>query len=263
MRSFFHRFSNGLAFFPGLLAGWLVAAGVPGSADDASPDLAHLPAKRIVAPAANSDTSKNAAHAMPGSAKIRMASGKLDILRHSRCQLKLDFQSFADEANSTTESAFQIFREVIDLTPSEEKALRKALSQGSEALRAYERSHLTGFTVSPERISFRLPPMGEFQEQLVAGIRRSEIEILGEERATIFQAIARTESFCDLPPAFGGAVEFVANPGEGHFQMNLDGAAFRTVFISADSPTEHVFGRFDYLIDSPSKLGFCESLGGK
>lgn len=254
MKSTFRHLPEWLAILPGLAAGWFFTARV-----DSQMDRMEHPPHPSRATFSASDPSV-ATHAVGKLPELRMATAKLAVLRNARRNLGLNFKSFTEDSRSSTESAFEILRRVIDLTPAEESALRAELQRSADALREYEKTHLTDFSVQPGHLSFRLPAGGDFLAKSQAGIADVVRSILGETRATIFEAITRTRTFTGLTPSFDGFVEMHLISNQSTLQIQYaDGGRRWTLSSSASSdPQTEEFGRFGHLLDLPSRRIFFD-----
>lgn len=260
MSALFHRLPPWLAILPGLAAGWIFSRGMTVERQANIVASSHSQSSHSRDQPAN--TPPVGVAATVGPVKLRLEPEKLRLLRQCHLDLELDTAKFkVGRPGVAIDSVFGILRRVLDLTPHEEAALRENFTRSAEALRTYERDHVAAYSATDDKISFQLPPTGKFYEELSTSVTRSQKDILGDERAAMFEAITHTDRFCDVPPNFGGVVEFVANPADRSIRTWLDHEQHRITWIGSSSTDiqEQIFGRYDHLIDAESMRRLLEA----
>lgn len=255
-----------LAVVPGVLAGWL-AFRVSEPAAEVLGDsiVAESSATRLGL--AGTEGSGSPEIVTTAKHKFPLAKEKLTILRRCHRMLRLDFRSFLADSDSTTRSAFEILRQVIDLTPAEETALMREFERGSGEVVAYEKRCLQDFSASPGRIAFQVETGGPFHDGLTRQLADAQIRILGENRAAMFAAITGSADFCSpgspsAEPSIS-KVEIVIDRVHGFMRVDatIRGKGWSMISTPASDPMKQEFERFGHLIDDAAKLRFREAAG--
>ena len=251
-----------LAVFPGLLAGWLVFRMPESSAVESAKSV---PARAAVRPGLSAEEDAGgSAEVAPAKRRFPLAKEKLAILGGCQRQLTLDFTAFGTGVEYRSGSAFEILRQVLDLTPTEESALMKEFTRSSNELVAHEKESVRNFSVSPGKMAFQIETGGPFYDAISHRIAETEVAILGESRALMFAAITGSANFCSAgaPSSEPRTCQFEATIDRANgFQRigsTITGGELRLISDGLGDPLKQDYGRFEHLIDDAAKLRFRE-----